>query len=69
MAGLIAKLLGAVRYRRRWRALAAAAEAAADKATTELDLRVRDQGRRRRTDQRHSTERPLAPQIPSVASG
>jgi hypothetical protein len=33
MAGLIAKLLGAIRYRRRWRDLAAAAEAAANKAT------------------------------------
>ncbi|MBL6082628.1 hypothetical protein JMJ56_32200 [Belnapia sp. T18] len=52
MAGLIAKLLGRVRYRRRWRILAAAAVAAADKATMELDHHVRDYGRRHGADQR-----------------
>lgn len=66
MAGLIAKLLGAIRYRRRWRILAAAAEAAANKATTELDRRVRDRGRRHRADQRPYAERSRAPHIPSV---
>jgi hypothetical protein len=54
MAGLIAKLLGAIRYRRRWRILAAAAEAAADKATMELDRQVRDRGRPHRAGQRRS---------------
>ena len=52
MVGLIAKLLGTIRYRRRWRILAAAAEAAADKATMELDHHVRDRGRRHGADRR-----------------
>jgi hypothetical protein len=69
MAGLFAKLLGAIRYRRRWRALAAAAEVAADKATTELDRHAQDRGRRRRTGKRHSVEQPLAPQATSIAGG
>ena len=69
MAGLITKLLGAIRYRRRWRALAAAAEAAADKVTTEFDRHVRDRGRRRRSGQRPSAKQPLAPQVSSVAGG
>ncbi len=66
MAGMIAKLLGAKRYRQRWRALAAAAEVAAEKATTELDRKVRDRDRRRRTGQQHAGQ-PLPPQVPSVA--
>lgn len=52
MAGLIARLLGTARYRQRWRIFTAAAEAAADKATTELDRHVRDRGRRHGADQR-----------------
>ncbi|MCB4823592.1 hypothetical protein [Roseicella aerolata] len=64
MAGLIGKLLGAIRYRRRWRILAAAAEVAADKATTELDRHVRDRGRRHRAGQRSLAERPPASRIP-----
>lgn len=69
MAGLIAKLLGTIRYRRRWRILAAAAEAAADKATTELDHHVRDRGRRHGAGQRPPPERPSTARIPSAAGG
>jgi hypothetical protein len=47
MGRLIAKLLGTIRYRRRWRILAAA-----DKAATKLDHHVRNRGRRHGVDQR-----------------
>ena len=67
MAGRVAKLLGIIRYRRRWRILAAAAVTAADKATMELDHHVRDRGRRRGAGQRPPPERPSAPHIPSSA--
>ena len=69
MVSLIAKLLGTIRYRRRWRILAAAAEAAADKATMELDHHVRDRGRRHGADRRPPLERSSAPRIPSAAGG
>lgn len=67
MAGPITKLFRVIRYRRRWHALAATAEAAADKATAELDRRVQDREHRRGSDQRPSVQQPLALQVSSVA--
>ena len=69
MVDLIAKLLSTIRYRRRWRILAAAAKAAADKASMELDQHVRDRGRRRCADRRPPLERSSAPRIRSAAGG
>ncbi|CAA9249543.1 MAG: hypothetical protein AVDCRST_MAG27-1976 [uncultured Craurococcus sp.] len=64
MSGLIAKLLGRNRYRRRWQILAAAAEATADKATSALDRRVRIRSGPYGADQQPPPERVPAPRIP-----
>ncbi len=67
MFGLMRAFLGRIRYRRRWGRLAAAAEAAADKATADLDRHQRGRrsrrGRRRphRSDARAMNGRPTAP--------
>jgi hypothetical protein len=65
MFGLIERLLRAIRHRRRWGDLAAAAEAAADAATADLDRRVRRRSRRRRPDERPPAGRPAAPRVRS----
>jgi hypothetical protein len=57
MFGLMRVFLGKIQYRRRWGRLAAAAEAAADSATADLDRRERSQ------DFRH-----LHPQVKHVAA-
>jgi hypothetical protein len=64
MAGPIAEFLRKIRYRRRWRALAAAARSAADKATADLDRRLRDRDRRRRPGERLAAERPAVARVP-----
>jgi len=64
MAGPLAEFLRKIRYRRRWRALAAAARSAADEATAELDRRVRERDRRRRPGQRPAAERPSVARVP-----
>ncbi len=64
MSGLIAKLLGRNRYRRRWHILAAAAEATADKATSALDRRMRTGNGPYGADQQLPLERVPAPRIP-----
>jgi hypothetical protein len=64
MAGPLAEFLRKIRYRRRWRDLAAAARSAADEATADLDRRVRDRNRRRRPG-----ERPAAERVPPRPSG
>jgi hypothetical protein len=43
MFGLMRVFLGKIQYRRRWGRLAAAAEAAADSATADLDRRKQSQ--------------------------
>jgi hypothetical protein len=47
MFGLMRRILGRVSYRRRWGRLAAAAAAAADSATRDLDRRERSRQSRR----------------------
>ena len=56
MLGLVRKLLGRVRYRRRWSVIAAAAEAAADSAIAEANR----QGRGRRARNEESASRRFA---------
>jgi hypothetical protein len=67
MFGLMRAVLGRIRYRRRWGRLAAAAEAAADKATADFDRHERggrSQRRQRRplrSDARAVDGRPTVP--------
>jgi hypothetical protein len=63
MFGLMKGRLRAIRYRRRWGDLAAAAEAAADGATADLDRRMRGRSRRRWPDGRPPAEPPAAPRV------
>ncbi len=65
MVRFIEGLLRSIRFRRRWGDLAAAAEAAADGATADLDRRVRGRGRRRWPEAPPSVEHhPAAPRVP-----
>jgi hypothetical protein len=67
MFGLMRTFLGRIRYRRRWGELAAAAEAAADKADADLDRHKRDRRSRRgqrrphRSDARATDGHPTGP--------
>lgn len=64
MFGLMRAVFGRLQYRRRWSRLAAAAEAAADKATADLDRHKRGgrpQRGPRRSDARAMDGRPTAP--------
>ena len=69
MAGPIAEFLRKIRYRRRWRAVAAAARSAADEATADLDRRVRDRGRRPMPGERPAAERQAAERVPPRPGG
>lgn len=66
MLGLVAEFLRVIRYRRRWHALAAAAQAAADNATADLDRRIRDQNRQRKPGASPRTARPFPPHAVSL---
>ncbi len=63
VSGWVAGILRTTRYRRRWHALAAAAQAAADDATADLDRRVRDRDRRCRPSQRPAAELSAVPGV------
>jgi hypothetical protein len=69
MASPLAEFLRKIRYRRRWRALAAAARSAADEATAELDRRVRDRDHRCRPGERPVAERQAAERVPPRPGG
>lgn len=68
MFDLIKGLLRAIHYRQRWGGLAAA-KAAADAATADLDRRIRSRSRRRRPDKRPPAKRPAAPRVPLSSEG
>jgi hypothetical protein len=69
MAGPIAEFLRKIRYRRRWRAVAAAARSAADEAMADLDRRVRDRGRRPMPGERPAAEWQAAERVPPRPGG
>lgn len=69
MAGPLAGFLRKIRYRRRWRALAAAARSAADEATAALDRRLRDWNRRPILGERPAAERQAAERVPPRPGG
>jgi len=67
MLGLIRRFLRAIRHRRRWGELAAAAEAAADRATADLNRRVRIRATSAgRTRDRSSNAAPRIPLPPDA---
>jgi hypothetical protein len=68
MSGPIAEFRRKIRYRRRWRAVAAA-RSAADEAMADLDRRVRDRGRRPMPGERPAAERQAAERVPPRPGG